>query len=90
MNAEAPATVWTPSNKVSKIINNFGTFKAATAPQAQQTGNIADLNQSPMPAIREIVRYEHTTYVEFQRRNNSKRGQGLTMAAFIKNVLALL
>ena len=57
--------------------------------QSNQTGVIVNL-QKPMPNVREIVRYEHTTYVEFQRRNNSTRGQGLTKAAFIKNMLSLV
>ena len=43
-----------------------------------------------MPAVREIVQYDHNTYVEFHRRNNKTRGQGLTTAAFIENVVSLI
>ena len=43
-----------------------------------------------MLVLREIVQYDHTTYVEFKRKSNPTRGQGLTTAAFIKNVLELI
>ena len=90
MRADTPATVWTPVTIVKKLCANFGTFTKVPAPPVQQTGSIFDLHKYPMPTVSEIVRYENTAYVEFQRRNNSKRGQVLTTVAFIKNILSLI
>ena len=91
MSAETPAPPWTPAKRVKKLCEDFGTFTKFQAHEfSNQTGSIVSLQKPPMTTVREIVRYKHTTYVEFQRRNNSTRGQGLTKAAFIKNMLSLI
>ena len=89
MSAENTPAPWMPVKRVKKLCEDFGTFTKVPS-QSNQTGAIVNLQKPPMPTVREIVRYDHTTYVEFQRRNNSTRGQGLTKAAFIKNMLSLI
>ena len=90
MSAENAAQAWTPATKVKKLCKDFGLFTKAKPPSSQLTGKIVNLAQPPMTTVREIVQYEHTTYVEFHRRNNTTRGQGLTTAAFIKNVISFI
>ena len=89
MNEDAPARNWVPTQRITKITRNFGSFTNA-APPSSQPGCIANLEHPPMPSVREIVQYDHTTYVDFKRRPIPTRGQGLTTAAFIKNVLSLI
>ena len=90
MRADNHATAWTPVHRVNKIKADFGSFQLSTTRREPSTGTIADLHKTPMPTAREIVQYEYTTYVELQRSKNTARGQGMTLTAFIKNMLALI
>ena len=90
MSADNTAQAWVPTAKVNKLWEEFGTFTTSQGPSSRQTGKVVNLEQPPMPILREIVKYEHTTYVEFHRRNNPTRGKGLTTVFFIKNVLSLI
>ena len=90
MSEDNTAQAWVPTAKVNKLCEDFGTFTTAQGPSSRLTGKVVNLEQPPMPIVREIVQYEHTTYVEFHRRNNPTRGKGLTTVVFIKNVLSLI
>lgn len=89
MSEESPTCNWVPTQRISKLCKNFGSF-TNTAALSSQTSRIANLGYSLMPSVREIVQYDHTTYVDFKQKPNPTRGQGLTTVAFIKNVLSLV
>lgn len=72
MSAESTTAPWTPAKRVKKLYEDFGSF-VKVPPQSNQTGIIDNIQKPLMPTLYEMVRYEHTIYVKFQRRNTTTR-----------------
>ena len=89
MSGTSTSTNLTPLGRVNKSSSVFGSFQTAASASSQKAnGSYANLYSAPVPEAREIVQCTHTSFCEFQRKQN--KNKPITKTTFVKNMLAII